>query len=170
MIHPTALIGEEPESRDYWADPSQRTYAPLIHDTARIHAFVSVDAGLHRPTTVGAETWLGKHVHLGHDVVIGKRCELAPGVVICGHCEIGDGVKIGVNACVRPFVKIGALARIGCGAVVIRDVLPGQVVAGNPAVPIVAKGQYVPPERDDLVREGWETVADSVGRHHEAYR
>lgn len=145
MIHPTAVIGDPPESRDYWFDETAPTYAPDIHSTARVHAFVSVDAGMHRPTAIGRETWLGKHVHIGHDAIIGKNCELAPGVVICGHVEIGDGVKIGVNACVRPFVKVGALARIGCGAVVIRDVEPGQIVAGNPAKPIRAKGQYVPP-------------------------
>lgn len=175
MIHPTAVIGDPPESRDYWFDESAPTFPPFIDPTARVHAFVSVDSGMKRPTRIGRETWLGKHVHVGHDAIIGEKCELAPGVVICGHVEIGDGVRIGVNACVRPFIKVGALARIGCGAVVIRDVPPGQVVAGNPAKPIVAKGQYIKPapevvQRDheldmmsDLEREGWQQVADAVG-------
>lgn len=176
MIHPSAVIGDPPESRDYWHDPSLPTYPPFIHPTARVHAFVTVDAGLKRPTSIGETTALMAHVHVGHDVVIGKGCELAPGAKIGGHCEIGDGVKIGINATLRPFIKVGHLARIGCGAVVIRDVLPGQIVAGNPAKPIVPKGGYVPPDaslaavRERSVREGWDEVASAVGQPAEAFR
>lgn len=161
MIHPTAIIGEAPESRDYWHDETQSTFPPFIHPTARVHAFVTVDAGMRCQTKVGAQTWLGKHVHIGHDAQIGKNCELAPGVVICGHVEIGDGVKIGVNACVRPFVKIGPLARIGCGAVVISDVPGGHTYAGNPARQIVKKGAYLPPDDDrTALEEIWELALE----------
>jgi acetyltransferase-like isoleucine patch superfamily enzyme len=129
-IDQTAVIGHPPEGRDW--RPGDPMFEPIIHPTARIEAYVTIDAGEERNTIVGARSWLMKKVHLGHDVIIGEDCELAPGVVICGYCEIGNGVKIGVNACVLPYVKIGSGVRIGAGAVVTKDFDEG-VLVGNPA-------------------------------------
>lgn len=49
---------------------------------------------------------------------------------------IEDEVWIGFNATILKGVKIGRGAIIQPGAVVVRDVLPGQIMAGNPAKPI----------------------------------
>ena len=49
---------------------------------------------------------------------------------------IGEGAKIGANATILPAVRIGENALVGAGAVVTKDVAPGKVVAGNPAVVI----------------------------------
>ena len=130
-IDQTAVIGHPPESRDY--RPNSVCYAPNIDLAARIEAFVTVDSGTIYHTTVGARTWLMKHVHVGHDAVIGDDCELAPGTVIGGHVLVGNNVKFGVNSCVIPYVTIGDNARVGAGAVVIRDVPEGATVVGNPA-------------------------------------
>lgn len=129
-IDPLAVIGQPPESRTW--HPSAHMLMPTIADSARIEAFVTVDAGEKRSTFIGRRTWLMKHVHVGHDASIGSDCELAPGVVICGYAEIGDRVKIGVNACVLPYVRIGDGVRIGAGAVVTKDFDEG-VLVGNPA-------------------------------------
>lgn len=130
-IHPWTHIGGDPEHRDYQHGTPK--CEPAVDSSATVAAFVSIDAGLHRPTSVGARTWIMQHCHVGHDAVIGDDCELAPGTIIGGEVTIGNKVRIGINACVRPFVTIGDGARIGCGAVVIRDVPPGEVHAGNPA-------------------------------------
>lgn len=131
-IHPTALIGEPPEHRD-WNARGYRFHFPEIARSARIGAFVTIDSGVFRPTWIGENTWLMKHVHVGHDALIGDDCELAPGTVICGEVEIGNGCRFGVNSCVKPQVKIGDGARIGMGAVVTKDVPAGEVWIGNPA-------------------------------------
>ncbi len=50
--------------------------------------------------------------------------------------RIGHDVWIGDNAVVMAGINIGYGAVIGCNAVVTKDVLPYQIVAGNPAKPI----------------------------------
>jgi acyl-[acyl carrier protein]--UDP-N-acetylglucosamine O-acyltransferase len=127
----TAVVGHPPEHRDW--KPGDPMFAPQIAASARLEAFVTVDAGMHEPTRVGERSWLMKHTHQGHDAQIGADCELAPGAVVCGHAVLEDGVRVGVNASILPFVRVGKGARIGAGAVVTRDVPAGEVWAGNPA-------------------------------------
>ena len=68
-----------------------------------------------------------------HDAVIEAHTAVSAGVTILGHVRIGQGAYIGGGVSIAPHVKIGAGALLGMGAVVIRDVAPGLVVAGNPA-------------------------------------
>lgn len=71
--------------------------------------------------------------------VVGKNCLLR-------HCTtlgmkngpedcpiLGDNVDVGCNTVILGRVRIGDGAVIGAGSVVLSDVAPGDVVAGNPA-------------------------------------
>jgi acetyltransferase-like isoleucine patch superfamily enzyme len=73
------------------------------------------------------------------------RPELAPGAVptILKKTIVGNDVYIGHGAFIRPGVTIGNGAAIGAYAVVLKDVPPYAVVAGNPAT---IKRFRVPPE------------------------
>lgn len=55
--------------------------------------------------------------------------------------SIGRGVWLGYRSMVCPGVTVGDGAVIGMGAVVTRDVQPGIVVGGNPAVKIGARDE-----------------------------
>jgi putative colanic acid biosynthesis acetyltransferase WcaB len=80
-------------------------------------------------------------VHEG--TVMGARCTLRQSTTIGAKtladglqsaCPIlGDEVDIGANAVIIGPVRIGNRAVIGAGAVVVKDVPAGAVVAGNPA-------------------------------------
>lgn len=73
---------------------------------------------------------------------------LAPGVTIANDLYpgsddsaramtgpmIGAGAQVGVNVTILPYVRLGAGCLVGAGSVVTRDVAPGAVVYGNPAV------------------------------------
>lgn len=146
MIHPTAVIGEPPEHREWHG---RWLCMPIIDETAKIGAFVTVDAGIGTSTNIGARTWLMKHVHVGHDAQIGADCELAPGTVIAGHAVLEDGVRCGIGVLVLPFKRVGKGARLGAGAVVTKDVPPGETWVGNPARPLGQRLNY----EDDILRE-----------------
>lgn len=71
--------------------------------------------------------------------VVGKNCVLRHGTTLGmkngpDDCPIlGDNVDVGCNVVILGRVRIGDGAMIGAGSVVLKDVAPGDVVAGNPA-------------------------------------
>jgi acetyltransferase-like isoleucine patch superfamily enzyme len=138
MIHPTALIGEPPEAREHRY--VSLGVEPEVHPTAIVEAYVTVDAGVERPTFVGERAWLMKKVHVGHDAIVMDDCEVAPLASIGGYVELGRGVKAGQGAVFKPRVRVGDGARIGAGAVVTKDVPAGETWVGNPARRLV-KGE-----------------------------
>lgn len=70
---------------------------------------------------------LGRDCILRQCTTIGMRRDVSDCPVI------GDRVNIGSNSVLIGAIKIGSDAVIGAGSIVIHDVLPGDVVAGNPA-------------------------------------
>lgn len=125
----TAVIGHAPESRDH-TGPG---IPPNIHPTARLEAYVTVDAGTERATHIGARAWLLKHAHAGHDAYIGEDTEISTGAIIGGHATIHPRAHIGINAAVLPYRHVGPDAKVGAGSVVTHDIPAGETWAGNPA-------------------------------------
>lgn len=137
-------------------------HKPVIAVTAKINAFVTVDAGMYEPTRVGERTFIMAHCHVGHDCDVGDDCELAAGSVLAGHVTLENGVRCGVGVVIRPFIRVGAGARLGSGAVVVKDVPAGEVWVGNPARRLVrplATGEVLT-ESEEL---GWEQYASTRG-------
>jgi serine acetyltransferase len=100
---------------------------PLLHPVRMAHPYCIV---------VNPAVQLGKNVTLFQGVTIGgKRTGRRAGVP-----TIGDDVVIYANAVVVGAITIGAGAQVGPGAVVYEDVPPGCTVVGNPARPLVSKG------------------------------
>lgn len=80
-------------------------------------------------SVVNPQTKIGRNVSLRQNTTIGAKGfnndDKAP--------IIEDGVTIGPNVCIIGDITIGEGAIIGAGAVVVKDVPPHAVVAGNPA-------------------------------------
>jgi len=91
---------------------------------------------------IGARTMIDMNAVVGARALIGTNCHIGAGAVIAGILEppsalpvrIGDNVLVGANAVVLEGVKIGRGSVVAAGAVVTKNVGPGLVVAGVPAV------------------------------------
>ncbi len=115
-----------------------------IHPGARIGRRVVIDHGM--GVVIGETAVLGDDVHIYSGVVIGATSR-AGGK---RHPTIEDGVVIGANAVLLGPIHVGRRAKIGAGAVVRRDVSPGEVVRAPGSVPF----------RSALFRE---LIADGAG-------
>lgn len=74
---------------------------------------------------------IGKNVTLKHNTTIGNK-ESLDGVNL-GCPIIGDNVSVGPHTIIIGPIIIGNNSIIGAGSIVVKDVPPFSVVAGNPA-------------------------------------
>ncbi len=96
-----------------------------IANGARIHtqAFVPEFSILEEGSWIGPNVVLTNALHpLCHKA---KECLKGP--------TIKRGAKIGANSTILPYLVIGEDSLVGAGSVVVKDVPPRTVVAGNPA-------------------------------------
>jgi sugar O-acyltransferase (sialic acid O-acetyltransferase NeuD family) len=122
----------------------ERRWAMIIDP----NAIISTTATLGYGTYVGPGTVLepmvsvGNHcamlgnVYISHHSCLGDYVVCANSVSIAGGVSVGDVSFIGANATIREYTKIASGAVVGAGSVVIKNVLAGQTVAGNPAHPL----------------------------------
>ena len=105
-----------------------------IEDKAVIGNFTEIAR-----SRIGQDTLMKHFSYLG-DAVVGRAVNIGCGTVSANFdgknkqkTIIGEGAFIGSDTILRAPVKIGKKAVTGCGSVIIKDVLAGEVVAGVPA-------------------------------------
>jgi sugar O-acyltransferase (sialic acid O-acetyltransferase NeuD family) len=119
----------------------QERYATVVHPAAEVGAGSVVGPGsvLLAGAVLTADVTVGSHVAvmpqavLTHDDVVGDYATIASGVRLGGGAVLESGAYVGAGALIREGVTVGAWSLVGMGSVVLRDVPPGEVWAGNPA-------------------------------------
>jgi serine O-acetyltransferase len=111
----------------------------LISQVARFWTGIEIHPG----ATIGCGFFIdhGMGVVIGETAEIGDRVMLYQGVTLGGtgkqqgkrHPTLEDDVVVGVGASVLGAITVGQGARIGGGAVVVKDVPPHSTAVGVPA-------------------------------------
>jgi acetyltransferase-like isoleucine patch superfamily enzyme len=123
----------------------------IVREGTRIGDHVSVwsNSVIDYECVIGSRVKIHCNCYVAQFTELEDEAFLAPGVTITndlfpGHDSsaaamagpvIRTRAQVGANVTVLPYVVIGEGAIIGAGSVVTRDIPPGMVAYGNPAIP-----------------------------------
>ena len=86
-------------------------------------------------TRLGNDNWIMAYVHLAHDCQVGNHTIFANNAQLAGHVHVGDWVILGGFTGVHQFVWLGAHSMTAVGTVLLQDLPPYVMAAGNTAEP-----------------------------------
>jgi sugar O-acyltransferase (sialic acid O-acetyltransferase NeuD family) len=81
------------------------------------HALINAGA------RVGRNCIINNKALIEHDAVIEDYCHISTGAVVNGGVKIGSGSFFGSNAVCKEYIEIGESAVIGCGAIIVKNIL-----------------------------------------------
>ena len=145
VIHAGAVIGADgfgftPEPvAGNTAEPLRHAKIPqighvVIEDDVEIGANTTIDRATMSATVIGRGTKIDNLVMIGHNTTVGRHSIVVAQVGVSGSTQIGNYVTIAGQAGVVGHITIGDRAVVTAQAGVTKDVNPGQVVIGSPAV------------------------------------
>lgn len=134
-IFPFCSIGEDPQDMKYDND----THSTLeIGDDNVIRENCTINRGTDAgggSTKVGNSNWIMAYVHIAHDCVVGNRTIFANNTTLAGHVTVDDYAIFGGFTGVHQFCHIGSYCFTAISSVVVKDVPPYLMIAGNTAKP-----------------------------------
>lgn len=133
-IHPFCSLGGVPQDKKYAGEPTELH----IGDRNTIREFCTFNLGTVQDsgvTRLGDDNWIMAYVHLAHDCQVGSNTVFANNTQLSGHVHVGDFAILGGFTGVHQFVRIGAHSFTGGSTLLIQDLPPYVMAAGNPAQP-----------------------------------
>ncbi|MBN8474690.1 acyl-ACP--UDP-N-acetylglucosamine O-acyltransferase [Sulfuritalea sp.] len=127
-------IGEQPQDKKYAGEPTRLE----IGDRNTIREFCTFNCGTAQDsgvTRLGNDNWIMAYVHLAHDCQVGDNTIFANNAQLAGHVRVGDWAILGGFTVVHQFVRIGAHSITAMGTILLQDLPPFVMAAGNPAEP-----------------------------------
>ncbi len=142
-IQSGAKIGEQDFNVYQYKGVSKQVYHSgrvVIGSNVLVSSGVLIGQALYSygKTTIGDNSYIGAVTCIGHNTEIDSGCEICGNSMLGGYCKIGKNVKIFMTVTIANAVKVGDNAVINMGSVVVRDVLDGKTMFGNPAREIVS--------------------------------
>lgn len=116
-------------------------FTTIVHPTASVSRTARLGPGtvLFQNVVVTTGVQIGAHVVVlpnsvvSHDCAVGDFTCITGGVSLSGGVRIGKSCYLGSNSTIRDGVAVRDYSLVGMGSVVLHDVPPNAVVAGNPA-------------------------------------
>ncbi len=127
-------LGEVPQDKKYAGEPTRLE----IGDRNTIREFCTFNLGTVQDggiTKIGDDNWIMAYVHIAHDCIVGNKTTFANNAQLAGHVQVDDWAVLGGNTGVHQFCHIGAHVMTAVGSVILQDVPPYLMVAGNTAEP-----------------------------------
>ncbi|HUW83620.1 MAG TPA: hypothetical protein VMZ31_12580 [Phycisphaerae bacterium] len=122
-------------------DVPRERLATLIDPSCFVSRTAGIGAGcvLYPNCFVGLSAVLGDRIFalsgsvVNHDDTLEDRVVLCSGVILAGSVYIESDSYLGQGCMIRQNLRVGRGSLIGMGSVVVTDVAPHSVMAGNPA-------------------------------------
>lgn len=127
-------IGEGPQDKKYGGEPTELH----IGDRNTIREFCTLNLGTVQDvgvTRIGDDNWIMAYVHVAHDCQVGSNTVFANSTQLAGHVHIGDWAILGGFTGVHQFVRVGAHSFTAVSTVLLQDLPPYVMAAGNSAQP-----------------------------------
>ncbi len=140
ILHNGVVIGSD--GFGYVAAPNGvRTKIPqlgivVVGDDVEIGANTTVDRARFGRTVIGCGVKIDNLVQIAHNVVIGDHSVIVAQVGIAGSTTVGARVILAGQVGVSGHLEIGDGAVVGAQSGVSKDVPPGSVMLGSPAIPM----------------------------------
>jgi UDP-N-acetylglucosamine acyltransferase len=160
QIFQFSSLGEVPQDKKYAGEPTRLEIVDrnTIREFCTLNLGTAQDAGV---TRIGDDNWIMAYVHIAHDCQVGNKTTFANNAQLAGHVVVEDWAILGGYTGVHQFCRVGAHVMTAVGTVVLQDVPPYLMAAGNTAQPY---GINV----EGLKRRGF--TADSLTALKRAYR
>lgn len=133
-IYQFCSIGEAPQDKKYSGEPTELH----IGDRNTIREFCTLNLGTVQDvgvTRIGDDNWIMAYVHVAHDCQVGSNTVFANSTQLAGHVHIGDWAILGGFTGVHQFVRVGAHSFTAVSTVLLQDLPPYVMAAGNSAQP-----------------------------------
>ncbi|MDR2452679.1 MAG: acyl-ACP--UDP-N-acetylglucosamine O-acyltransferase [Candidatus Accumulibacter sp.] len=133
-IHPFCSIGDAPQDKKYGGEPTRLEIGErnTIREYCQFNTGTVQDAGV---TRIGSDNWIMGYVHIAHDCRVGDRTIFANNSQLAGHVHVDDWAVLGGYTGVHQFCRVGAHTMTAVGTVVLQDIPPYVMAAGNTATP-----------------------------------
>lgn len=134
-IYQFCSIGEDPQDKKY---SGEKESVLKIGDGNVIREYCTLNRGTGPGggiTSIGDSNWIMAYVHIAHDCNIGSRNTFANNTTLAGHVVVDSDVIFGGFTGIHQFCHVGSYAFTAISSVIVKDVPPFLMVAGNTAKP-----------------------------------
>jgi len=133
-IYQFASLGEAPQDKKYAGEETRLEIGDrnVIRECCTFNCGTIQDVGV---TRLGNDNWIMAYVHIAHDCQVGNHTTFANNATLAGHVHVGDWTTLGGFTGVHQFCKIGAHVMTAVSTVVLQDIPPYLMAAGNSAQP-----------------------------------
>jgi len=127
-------LGAVPQDKKYADEPTRLEIGDgnTLREFCTLNCGTAQDAGV---TRLGDDNWIMAYVHLAHDCQIGDHTIFANNTQLAGHVHVGDHAILGGFTGVHQFVRIGAHSFTAIATVLVHDLPPYVMAAGDTAKP-----------------------------------